>query len=112
MAQQFVILDNCRCLPNAKSCWTKLYCIIVLPDAARTKWGTKLEDSRVAAFRSLIHKKQVARMEYKKLESTAIILCQGEDDDQWEMADATLNHALALSNNHDIGFAENSGNRG
>ena len=32
-----------------------------------------------------------------------------EDDDQWETTDATLNHALAMCGNHDIGFGKNSG---
>ena len=41
--------------------------------AARTNWGTKMEDRRVVDFRSVVHKKQVARMEYKKLESTASV---------------------------------------
>ena len=41
--------------------------------AARMKWGTEMEDSRVAAFRSLIHEKQAARMKCRELESTARI---------------------------------------
>ena len=41
--------------------------------ANRSKRVTKIEDSRLAVLRSIIHTKQAARMEYKKLESRAIV---------------------------------------
>ena len=61
-----------------------------------------MDCDKIAAFISIMRENQAEARRDEEGD-------EGGNDDHGETTDATLNHALAMCGNHDIGFGKNSG---